>query len=107
MKRVFLTGASSGIGLAATRALLARGEEVWGTSRNSSRLITHPRLHPVTLDLNHKREIEGAFNRALGEAGHFEVVINNAGNGHFGPAELLSSEEITAQFQTVFFAHVR
>lgn len=107
MKRVFITGASSGIGLAIAEVLLGRGDEVWATSRNSSRLLSHPRLHPVTLDLNNERDIEGAFNRALGEAGHFDVVINNAGNGHFGPAELLSSEEIISQFQTVFFAHVR
>ncbi|MDQ3414805.1 MAG: SDR family NAD(P)-dependent oxidoreductase, partial [Verrucomicrobiota bacterium] len=35
MKRIFLTGASSGIGLAIARALIQNGHEVWGTSRRT------------------------------------------------------------------------
>ncbi|MDP9291988.1 MAG: SDR family NAD(P)-dependent oxidoreductase, partial [Verrucomicrobiota bacterium] len=38
MKRVFLTGASSGIGLAIARQLTAHGHEVWGTSRDAARV---------------------------------------------------------------------
>ncbi len=107
MKRIFLTGASSGIGLATAQALLAQGDEVWGTSRNPAALPNHPRLHPVALDLRDKGGIENAFSHALAEAGHFDVVINNAGSGHFGPAEFLSPAEIEDQFQILFFAHVR
>jgi NAD(P)-dependent dehydrogenase (short-subunit alcohol dehydrogenase family) len=107
MKRIFLTGGSSGIGLATAQALLARGEEVWATSRNPAALPKHERLHPVVLDLRDKNEIERAFARSLREAGHFDVVINNAGSGHFGPGEFLSSAEIEEQFQILFFAHVR
>src|SRR5205823_4683048 len=59
------------------------------------------------LDLHNDREIEETFAKAVNEAGHFDVVINNAGSGHFGPAELLSPEETANQFQVVFFAHVR
>jgi short-subunit dehydrogenase len=106
MKRVFLTGASSGIGLATAHALLAHGDEVWGTSRNIEKLPRDNRFHPITLDLHDNRNVQDAFSHALGEAGHFDVVINNAGSGHFGPAELLSPEEIAEQFQLVFSAHV-
>jgi NAD(P)-dependent dehydrogenase (short-subunit alcohol dehydrogenase family) len=106
MKRVFLTGASSGIGLATARALLARGDEVWGTSRDVSRLPQLPRLHPVRLDLRDPRSLHESFDAALREAGHFDVVINNAGSGHFGPAEFLSAEAVHDQFQTVVFAHI-
>jgi NAD(P)-dependent dehydrogenase (short-subunit alcohol dehydrogenase family) len=107
MKRVFLTGASSGIGLATAQALLEHGDTVWGTARDAGRLIKHERLHPVSLDLKNNENIEQAFAAALSEAGHFDVVINNAGSGHFGPAELLSADEVTEQFQVVFFAHIR
>jgi NAD(P)-dependent dehydrogenase (short-subunit alcohol dehydrogenase family) len=107
MKRIFLTGASSGIGLATAQALLARGDEVWGTSRDPSSLIKHERLHPVRLNLANEREIDDAFVRAINEAGHFDVVVNNAGSGHFGPAEILSADETRNQFQIVFFGHVR
>ena len=106
MKKVFLTGASSGIGLAIAKALIARGDEVWGTSRNLIRLEPLMGIHPVRLDLNDPRSIDDAFKCALAEAGNFEVVINNAGSGHFGPAEILSEGEIQKQFQTLFFGHL-
>ena len=51
MKRIFITGASSGIGLATAKLLAGRGDEVWGTSRDVSRIPQLPRLHPVRLDL--------------------------------------------------------
>jgi len=107
MKRIFLTGASSGIGLAIAQTLLARRHEVWGTSRHPDRLPRLERFHPVQLDLRNPGEIEKAFKSAFYEAGHFEVVINNAGSGHFGPAEFLSETEIFDQFQIVFLSHVR
>src|SRR5437870_7584735 len=107
MKRIFLTGASSGIGLAAARLLVARGDEVWATSRNPERIPEVPRLHPMRLDLGDPRSVEAAFNLALAEAGHFDVLINNAGSGHFGPAENLSEKEIANQFQILVFGHVQ
>jgi short-subunit dehydrogenase len=107
MKRVFLTGASSGIGLAIAQALLARGDEVWGTSRNLERLPKVPQFHPVRLDLSDPRSVEEAFNAALADAGYFDVLINNAGSGHFGPAENLSEKEIANQFQILVFAQIR
>ena len=38
MKKIFLTGASSGIGLAVAKILTANGHEVWGTARKIDRL---------------------------------------------------------------------
>ena len=107
MKRVFLTGASSGIGLAIAKSLVARGHEVWGTSRNLERIPKMPRLHPIGLDLANQLSIEQAFNAALSEAGYLDVLINNAGAGHFGPAELLSFETITGQFQILVFGQIQ
>jgi NAD(P)-dependent dehydrogenase (short-subunit alcohol dehydrogenase family) len=106
MKRIFLTGASSGIGLATAKLLAERGDEVWGTSRNMARIPQSPRLHPVRLDLADNVSLGESFKMALREAGHFDVVINNAGSGHFGPAEFLSAEAVQAQFQTLVFAHI-
>ena len=107
MKKVFLTGASSGIGLAIAQSLIARGDEVWGTSRNLIRLEQLPRLHPVLLDLSNSRSIDQAFKGAHLAAGYFDVVINNAGSGHFGPAEHLSEQEIQKQFQVLVFSHLQ
>ncbi|MDP9185725.1 MAG: SDR family NAD(P)-dependent oxidoreductase [Verrucomicrobiota bacterium] len=107
MKKVFLTGASSGIGLAIANSLTERGDEVWGTSRNLIHLEQLQRLRPVRLDLNDPRSIDEAFKCALSEAGHFDVVINNAGSGHFGPAEHLSDAEVEKQFHILLFGHLQ
>jgi short-subunit dehydrogenase len=107
MRHVFLTGASSGIGLAIAKSLVAQGHEVWGTSRNLERLPKVQRFHPVRLDLSEPHSVEKAFNAALANAGHFDVLINNAGSGHFGPAENLTDKEIATQFQILVFGQMQ
>lgn len=101
MKNVFLTGASTGIGLETARLLTKNGFEVWGTSRALSRLPKLKKFHPVELDLAAPKTIEDIFNFALKEAKRFDILINNAGYGHFGPAEDLSLEIWRAQLQTL------
>jgi NAD(P)-dependent dehydrogenase (short-subunit alcohol dehydrogenase family) len=107
MKKVFLTGASAGIGLATAKALVAQGHEVWGTSRDPKRIPEMAHLHPFRLDLSDMSSIDMAFNSALAEAGNFDVLINNAGAGHFGPTEFLSDDIVAGQFQVLVFSHLR
>ena len=66
-----------------------------------------PRCHPVRLDLTDRLSVGEAFNSALSEAGYFDVLINNAGAGHFGPAELLPMETIDSQFQILVFGQIQ
>jgi short-subunit dehydrogenase len=107
MRRVFLTGASSGIGLAIAKSLVDEGHEVWGTSRNLERIPKMPRLHAIHLDLADRLSIENSFNSALAEAGYFDVLINNAGAGHFDAAEFLPMETIASQFQVLVFGQIQ
>src|ERR1700730_8481068 len=107
MKRVLLTGASSGIGLAIAKMLSNRGDEVWGTSREPARIPQSAHIHPVRLDLLDPNSIEQAFNSAISEAGYFDVVINNAGSGHFGAAEHVSDAEIEKQCQILLFGQLQ
>ncbi len=107
MKRVFITGASSGIGLAMAKLLVAEGHEVWGTSRNLERIPKMPQWYAVRLDLADPLSVEAAFNAALTDAGYFDVLINNAGAGHFDPAELVPIETIASQFQILVFGQIQ
>jgi short-subunit dehydrogenase len=107
MKKVFLTGASSGIGLEIAKSLSARGDEVWGTSREPGRVPQLPNVRAVGLDLLDSNSISTAFASGLAEAGYFDVVINNAGSGHFGAAEHLSDAEIESQFRILVFGHLQ
>jgi uncharacterized protein len=106
VKKIFLTGASSGIGLATAKLLVERGYEVWGTSRDASRIPALARLHRLRLDLADLSSITHAFETARREAGGVDVVINNAGGGHFDAAEFLSHEQVEELFRTLVFAHM-
>ena len=106
MKKIFLTGASSGIGRATAEALTRAGHEVWGTSRDPGRVPVLPNMHAVRLDLHDRSSVREAFAIGTNESGGFDVLINNAGGGHFGPAEQLSPEVMQQQFEMLVFAHV-
>ena len=107
LKKILITGASSGIGLAIAKLVVADGHEVWGTSRNLERIPKMPRLHAVRLDLAERLSIDEAFNAALADAGYIDVLINNAGAGHFDPAEVLPMETIASQFQILVFGQIQ
>ncbi|HVZ65760.1 MAG TPA: SDR family NAD(P)-dependent oxidoreductase [Lacunisphaera sp.] len=83
-RTAFVTGASTGLGLAFTRMLLDHGVETWGTARNPARLAPRERFHPVTLELADGPGAEASFKAAEAVAGGFDLVINNAGFGVFG-----------------------
>lgn len=104
--KIFLTGASSGIGRATAEMLVGRGHEVWGTARDAARVPKMEGIHAVALDLLEHDSIAGVFGEARAAAGEFDVVINNAGSGHFGAGDSLSREEWERLFQTLVFGQV-
>jgi NAD(P)-dependent dehydrogenase (short-subunit alcohol dehydrogenase family) len=106
-KKVFITGASSGIGLATAQALVKAGHEVWGTSRSAERLPKMERFHPLEMDLNGAESIREAFERMLEQAGRVDVLINNAGSGVFGAIEECTEASLRDQFQTLVFGPVQ
>ena len=85
----FVTGASAGIGQALAGLLLAGGVRVWGTARDPERLklfAGQPNFTPVVLDLAASDEAQAAFAQAaVAAGGGFDLVVQNAGFGIFGP----------------------
>jgi NAD(P)-dependent dehydrogenase (short-subunit alcohol dehydrogenase family) len=98
-KNIFLTGASSGIGRAATELLLENDHEIWGTSREP--LQERPLFHPLEMRLEDPASIDSAWTNALRQAGRIDVVIQNAGSGIFGPIEDVSLENARRQWQVL------
>jgi NAD(P)-dependent dehydrogenase (short-subunit alcohol dehydrogenase family) len=96
---VFLTGASSGIGRAAAELFAESGFEVWATARDAARVPNHPHIHRLELDLERPESIDAAWSRAVSEAGHIDVVVQNAGAGIFGAIEDVTPEEAARQWQ--------
>lgn len=85
-KTAIVTGASSGIGLALTRAFLARGYSVIGNARTLSRLKkaaesfgASDRFVPVEGDIGRPEVAERLFAVAQERFGHVDVLVNNAG----------------------------
>ena len=78
-KKVLITGASAGIGAAATRALTAAGAEVHAVARRADRLAD---LAAETGCHTHAADVTEAADRAaLAEAVSPDILINNAGIG--------------------------
>jgi NAD(P)-dependent dehydrogenase (short-subunit alcohol dehydrogenase family) len=77
-----VTGASSGIGLGITTALLERGWRVVATSRtisNSKDLKPSPDLVLVDGDLSKKATAIKVVEAALKHFGRIDLLVNNAG----------------------------
>jgi len=93
-KQALVTGASSGIGLAVTRSLLAQDYQVTGISRGGSIAgLADDNFHPLGLDLGDLARVE----RELGEVlrtRQFDCLVHAAGRGDFGSIEQFSRRQI-------------
>lgn len=80
-KVVVITGASSGIGLAATRLFLEQGAKVIGASRSIDTLqrMQNDKLVAVSADISNREGAESVVQRAMEAFGRIDILINNAG----------------------------
>ena len=103
---VLITGCSSGIGLAATQVLKARGWNVIASARKTEDVqrLKHMGLQAVRLNIADPVSIEDALNETLTlTGGRLDALVNNAGTAIPGAVEDLSSEVLQRQFDTNFF----
>lgn len=78
MPALFITGNSSGIGLALTEAYLEKGWQVYGLSRKGCPL-QHENLRDIQADLEDTDAIAGILDNLLGKAETLDLGILNAG----------------------------
>ena len=110
-KTFFITGVSSGFGLALSREALSAGHRVIGTVRNDEarhafEALHEDRAHAVLLDVTDIEAIPGAVADAESRFGPVDVLVNNAGYGHEGVFEESPLEAMRHQFEVNVFGAV-
>lgn len=84
-----VTGSNSGIGRSAAVDLAAKGWTVYGTMRSldkGEKLAAMAdaagvTVHPVVCDVTDTESVNAAIEQIIAEAGHIDVLVNNAGVG--------------------------
>jgi len=104
----FITGTSRGFGREWAVAALARGDRVVGTARNPSTLDDLTEQYPETflalaLDVTDREAAFATVKQANDHFGGLDIVVNNAGYGHFGMIEEISEQDARDQLETNVF----
>ncbi|WP_052130828.1 SDR family NAD(P)-dependent oxidoreductase [Erwinia typographi] len=103
---ILVTGASSGFGLMAARALAGAGHTVYASmretqGRNAPRVAeiaqwssaTSSDLRTVELDVQSEASVAAAIAAIQQQSGDLDVIVHNAGHMVFGPAEAFTPEQ--------------
>lgn len=104
----FITGASRGLGRHFAAAALARGDKVAATARDVATLAPLVEKHgaamlPLALDVTDRAAAQQKVQQAHAHFGGLDIVVNNAGYGHFGFLEEATEAEARAQLETNLF----
>jgi NAD(P)-dependent dehydrogenase (short-subunit alcohol dehydrogenase family) len=104
----FITGASKGFGREWAIAALERGDSVAATARDTSTLTDleerfGEQVLAIQLDVTDRTADFEAVKRAHEHFGRLDIVVNNAGYGHFGFVEELSEADARDQLETNLF----
>jgi NAD(P)-dependent dehydrogenase (short-subunit alcohol dehydrogenase family) len=107
----FMTGASRGFGREWSIAALERGDLVAATARDASTLDDlvgkyGEAVLPMTLDVTDRAAAFASVQQAHQHFGRLDVVVNNAGYGHFGMVEELTEVELREQIETNLFGAI-
>ncbi len=104
MRNIIVTGASSGIGLAATQHLLNQGHRVVGIARRGIP-IQHPSLTPVSIDLAAPSTSKHLLATAKKHP-DIDAIISIAGGGQFGCLENFSPTQIEQSIAQNLTSHL-
>jgi len=119
-KVVVVTGASTGFGRLIAETLARKNYQVFATMRNvNGKNAGHAQelrelgkreslaLHVAELDVTDDSSVERAIRTVIDEAGHIDVLVNNAGYGLMGVTEAVTLEQSQRIMDTNFFGAVR
>jgi NAD(P)-dependent dehydrogenase (short-subunit alcohol dehydrogenase family) len=107
--RVWLiTGTSTGLGRALVDAVAASGDQVVATARRPQDLdglvARHPeQVRATRLDVTQRAAIGPLVTEVLARYGRIDVLVNNAGRGHFDAAEQVPDTDLRDLFELNVF----
>ena len=104
-----VTGASSGIGEATVRVLLADGYHVYAAARRVERMhsLKAEGAALLELDVTDDASIARAIDAIRQDHGRLDVLVNNAGYGSYGALEDVPLVEARRQFEVNVFGLAR
>lgn len=85
-----VTGAGSGIGLSASKALARDGWTVYDFSRTDR---AAPNVKHIGCDISDEAQVRAAVSHVIEEQGRIDLLLNNAGFGISGAVEFTRAEE--------------
>ena len=107
-----VTGSTKGIGRAIAEALVREGAQVCVSARSADEVeravaelneLDRGRATGAVCDVRDYEEVRALFEHAVAEFGGMDVLVNNAGVGHFGRVEEMSPEDFRAVLETNLF----
>jgi len=115
MASVLITGTSTGIGLATALTLGRAGHNVYATMRDPSRSPvlaekTAQEKLPIkisVMDVDSDTSVKAAIANIQKDAGHIDVLVNNAGVARDGSVEELPLSDFRAVMETNYFGAIR
>jgi NADP-dependent 3-hydroxy acid dehydrogenase YdfG len=108
-KIALVTGASSGIGEATARALMAADYKVFAGARRLDRMagLAAAGATLLKLDVTDDASMVAAIEAIKTGAGRLDVLVNNAGYGSYGALEDVPLDEARRQFDVNVFGLAR
>lgn len=105
MKKIIISGSSSGIGKAVSQRLLSMGHSVIGLARNHNKFNpSSSHYSPYTIDFSELESAEIALKSIQKQHPDVDVIIGNAGYGRFGYLENFSLTQICDLMNVNFIA---
>ena len=104
----FITGCSGGLGRTLAEAVLASGQRLTATARDTKRLqplvdTYGDRIRVVALDVTDPVAARDAVSLAVGQFGRLDVLVNNAGYADLASIEDVTDEALREQMDVNFF----
>jgi NAD(P)-dependent dehydrogenase (short-subunit alcohol dehydrogenase family) len=115
VQNVLITGANSGIGRSTALRLAGEGFRVYAAMRDTAKaekLLTLAKdagreVHPLELDVTDTKSVQRATQHVLADAGHLDILINNAGIGWNAAVEDVDIEAAKLVFETNYWGVLR